>query len=170
MGKLRSVPRWVCPSLRAVSGTESFVLWLYDRTCSPEALGVWSALFWLGGADGEQTPGPLVRAGMPSEVMAVAEMRVANAIADGGAYPAPSWWARNGIDASERMTPEQWAERVHSGYERHYAHGVTVALGWVLGEVHDPALMAPIRNGDGELIPEADREEYRTVLQKLSTS
>jgi hypothetical protein len=45
---------------------------------------------------------------------------------------------------------------------------VTVALAWLLGSITDPALMAPIRDGDGEFIPLATREEYRSVLRQLS--
>ncbi|MFB9744690.1 hypothetical protein ACFFOU_26540 [Pseudonocardia sulfidoxydans] len=55
-----------------------------------------------------------------------------------------------------------------SGYIRHYAHGVTAALGWLVGETPDPRLMAPIRDGNGERIPEADREEYRATLWRLA--
>jgi hypothetical protein len=37
-------------------------------------------------------------------------------------------------------------------------------LGWVLGEINDPAIMAPVRNGDGGAISFAEREEYRIRL------
>lgn len=170
MSKLSGVPEWVCPRVRAVSGTESFLLWLFDRTRSPEVLGSWSSLSWLAGAEGEQTVSPLGRRGPPTEVVAWAEMTVANAVADGGRYPSSSWWAARGIDTRDRMPPEQWAARVGSGYEREYAHGVAVALGWLVGEVDDPTLMAPNRDGDGDLVVAADREEYRSVLRELSVT
>jgi hypothetical protein len=168
MKRLSSVPEWVRPPLYAVAGTEEFLLWLFDRTRAPQALGSWSSLSWLVAAEGAQTPGPLVRRGLPTEVAAWGDMAVADLIANAEAYPPSSWWAEQGIALGDRMAREQWAERTGSLYERHYAHGVTVALAWLLGSIDDPALMAPIRDGDGEFIPPATREEYRSVLRKLS--
>lgn len=168
MARLQSVSGWVRPSLFAVAATEEFLLWLFDRTRAPQALGSWSSLSWLRAAEGERTPGPLVRHGLPTEVAAWADAAVADAIANGDPYPALSWWAVRGIDTEDRMTPEQWIPRTASLYERHYAHGVAVALGWLLGSIDDPALMAPIRDGDGECISAATRDEYRSVLRKLA--
>lgn len=170
MSKLRSVPGWVRPPLRSVSATEAFLLWLFGRTRSPDVLGAWTCLSWLGAEEGEQTPGPLVRRGLPTEVAAWTDMYVANQIAEGKPYPPSSWWASHGIDVRDRMTPQQWAERAGSLYERLHAHGTAVALAWLLGKVDDPTLMAPIRDGDGRLIPSADRDEYSSVLLRLSAT
>jgi hypothetical protein len=41
-------------------------------------------------------------------------------------------------------------------------------LGWVLGEIDDPAIMAPVRTGDGGAISFAEREEYRTRLRAFA--
>jgi hypothetical protein len=95
-------------------------------------------------------------------------MLVADSIAEGEPYPASSWWAARGIASEDRISPDGWAARVSSGYNRHYAHGVTVALGWLVGESPDPRLMAPMLDGNGEPIPAADREECRATLWALS--
>lgn len=156
------------PPPYAVAGTEDFLLWLFGRTKAPQALGSWSSLSWLAAAEGERTPGPLGRPGLPTEVAARADLAVADAIANAEPYPPSAWWADRGIGLGDRMAHEQWAARTGSLYERHFAHGVTVALGWLLGSIDDPALMAPIRDGDGEFIPPATREEFGSVLRNLS--
>jgi hypothetical protein len=165
--RLRSVPVWVRPPLEAVAAAEDYLLWLYDRTRSSEVLGSWTSLSWLGAFEGARTPGPLGRPGLPTELQAWQDATVASAIADGRRYPPSAWWAEQFIELDARMPPDQWALRIASPYERHYAHGVTVALCWLLGRVDDPSLMAPIRFGDGRLVPEADRERYRTELRVL---
>jgi hypothetical protein len=118
MARLRSVPAWVRLPLAAVVGTEEFLLWLFDRTRAPQALGSWSSLSWLRAADGEQTPGPLVRRGLPTEVAAWADVAVADAIANAETYPPSPWWAERAISLGDRMTREQWVERTGSLYER----------------------------------------------------
>ena len=101
------MPTWVRPPLRAVASTEEFLLWLYGRTRAPAALGAWSALSWLAAADGDQTPGPLTRVGLPREVVAWAELRVATRISNGAPYPPATWWARHGIEQADRMALDQ---------------------------------------------------------------
>ena len=55
-----------------------------------------------------------------------------------------------------------------SPVERFYAHGVRAALGWALGIIDDPTLLAPTRTGDGNPIDPADRERYRQRLRELT--
>lgn len=107
MSRLRGVPEWVRPPLYAVAGTSEFLLWLFGRTRAPQVLGAWSSLSWLDAAEGERTPRPLIRCGLPTEVAAWADLAVADAIADAQAYPPPAWWAERGIDVPDRMPPEQ---------------------------------------------------------------
>jgi hypothetical protein len=66
------------------------------------------------------------------------------------------------------MPPQQWAAWITSPAERHFAHGTVAALGWLLGEVTDPGLMAPLRRGDGTMIPPEDGAQYARVLRALS--
>lgn len=99
------MPEWVRPALYAVAGTSEFLLWLFGRTRAPQALGAWSSLSWLDAAEGERTPGPLIRRGLPTEVAAWADLAVADADAD--ACPPPVWWAERGIAVPDRMPPEQ---------------------------------------------------------------
>jgi len=63
------------------------------------------------------------------------------------------------------MSAAAWNERAGSWPERYYAHGVTCALGWVLGVFSDPAIMAPIHRGDGSSVSYGEREEYRVRLR-----
>ncbi|GAY11644.1 hypothetical protein TOK_0027 [Pseudonocardia sp. N23] len=49
-------------------------------------------------------------------------------------------------------------------------HGAVVALGWLLGELTDPRLMAPIFDGAATRIPVAERELCRARLWALSES
>ena len=58
--------------------------------------------------------------------------------------------------------------RVDSAGERHYVRGTAVALGWLLGEVDDPGLMAPTRDGDSARLPSEDVAQYEQVLRALS--
>jgi hypothetical protein len=163
MSTLRSVPEWVGPPLRAVADIEQFLLRVFGKTRSPQALGSWVCLSWLTADQGVSTPGPLGN-GLPTERAALASMYIADSIAEGEPYPPPAWWAARGIEPTEWISPQGWAERVGSGYTRFYAHGVTVALGWLVGEYPDPRLMAPIFDGDGQRIPSMEREEYRAML------
>jgi hypothetical protein len=163
---LIGVPTWVRPSPNAVIHIEDYLLRLFGQTRSPEVLGSHSALAWLGGADGEQTIGPLAWRAAPDEELAWSFLAVADTLAEGEPYPPPAWWAqRRGIAP---MTAEHWVRLTGSWYERHYAHGVTCGLGWVLGEIDDPAIMAPVRTGDGGAISFAEREEYRTRLRAFA--
>jgi hypothetical protein len=66
------------------------------------------------------------------------------------------------------MPPDEWAARLDNPYERLFVHGTALALGWLLGEVTDPGLMAPTRCGDGSAIPSEDRAQYQQVLRALS--
>ncbi|MGD9989552.1 hypothetical protein [Pseudonocardia sp.] len=167
MARLGSVPEWVDPPLRAVADSELYLLTVFKRTRAPQALGSWVCLSWLGAEDGERTPGPLGE-GLPTETAAWASMLVADAIAEDAPYPVSGWWAVRGIAPADRITPDGWAARVGSGYTRRYMHGVTVALGWLLGELSDPRLMAPVFDGAGERIPVAEREVCQARLWALS--
>lgn len=163
-----TVPEWVRPPPPAVVSTEAFLLRLYGRTKSPEVLGAWACLDWLGGWLDAKTRGPLTRRGLPTEAAARGDMQVASAIAEGETYPGPAWWDGHGIAVGDRMPVEEWATRIASEYERHYCHGVRVAFGWLLGVVDDAALMAPIRDGDGARIPTTDRDAYRRHLREIA--
>ncbi len=165
---LSTVPDWVRPPPRAVARMEDFLLRLRGRTKSAETLGAWASLYWLGASEGELTQGPLTRRGLPTEDAARGEFRVADAIAEGEPYPGPAWWEQRGIAAADRMPVTEWDIRIGSPYERYYCHGVRVALGWVLGIVDDPALLAPIRDGDGIHIPPADRDAYAAHLREIA--
>lgn len=170
MPKLSPVPDWVRPPPRAVARTEDFLLRLRGRTQSAETLGAWAGLYWLMAPDGEQDRGPLTRRVLPTEDAVRAEFRVADAIAEGETYPGPAWWVQRGIPAADRMPMIEWDVRIGSPYERYYCHGVRVALGWVLGIIDDPGLLAPIRDGDGVHIPLADRDAYGGYLREIARS
>lgn len=169
MGRLRAVPEWVRPPLRAVARVEDFTLRLYDRTQSPEVLGAWTALSWLGGTESEQAPGPFAR-GLPTHVAAFQALRIADTVAEGCRRPSESWWAARGFDPGDRLDEELWDQLVRSLYDRAYAHGVRVALGWVLGELPLDAAgaMAPIHHEDGQLVDAGDRELYAQRLRELA--
>ncbi len=168
MRMLSTVPEWVRPPRPAVVRMEGFLLRLYGRTKSPEVLGAWACLDWLGGWLGEKTRGPLILRGLPTEAAARGDMRVASAIAEGETYPGPAWWDGHAIAVGDRMPVEEWATRIASEYERHYCHGVRVAFGWLLGVVDDPALLAPVRDGEGARISMVDREAYRCHLREIA--
>lgn len=139
VAKLSTVPAWAHRPLPAVADVEDFLLRLFRRTESPEALAGFITLSWLGG---DETAGPLLWAAAPEERFASAFLAVADALAEGEPYPALEWW---GAEAGclGPMTEAQWNERAGSWPERFYAHGVVCALGWVLGGFDDPAIMAP---------------------------
>lgn len=164
MAKLSTIPGWVRRPLAAVSGVEHFLLRLYGRTKSPEALAGYSALSWLEGENGAETMGPLLWAAPPQERFANAFLAVADALAEGEPYPAPAWW-RSEAGCLGPMTQAQWSERAGSWPERFYAHGVVYALGWVLGLFDDPAVMAPLHCGDGSSVGYGAREEWRVRLR-----
>lgn len=168
MAKLRALPDWVAHPLSAVSAAESAVLNFFDATRAPQALGSWISLAWLGAERGEQTTGPFCRE-WPTEQAVWAAMLIAGAIADGEVYPVPAWWAARGIPRAARMSPSEWDKRTDSGWERHYARGVAVALGWITGELPDPQAMAPAVDGSADPIPTADRARHLAVLQRISS-
>jgi hypothetical protein len=161
MAKLSTVPAWVRRPLPAVAGVEDFLLRLYRRTESPEALAGFIALSWLGG---DEAAGPLLWAAPPEERFANAFLAVADALAEGEPYPAPEWWDAE-AGCLRPMIEAQWNERGGSWPERFYAHGVVCALGWVLGVFDDPAIMAPLRCGDGNSVGYGPREEWRFRLR-----
>jgi hypothetical protein len=76
-----------------------------------------------------------------------------------------SWLGRSSLSLTFSLRASPIRRRADSWVERQYAHGVTCALGWVLGEIDDPALMAPLHNGAGAVIPFVEREEYRIRLR-----
>jgi len=168
MSDLSTVPGWVRPPPRAVARMEDFLLRLRGRTKSAETLGAWASLYWIAAPEGEGDQGPLTRRGRPTEDAARGEFRVADAITEGEPYPAAAWWAQRRIAATDRMPVAEWGIRVDSPYERYYCHGVRVALGWMLGIIDDPALLAPIRDGDGVSIPPADRNAYAGHLREIA--
>lgn len=170
MAKLSTVPEWVRPPLRAVARVEDFMLRLYGRTKSPEVLGSWVCLSWLGAADGERTNAPFARC-LPTEVAAFRKLRIADRVAEGYRCPSPSWWAARGIEPGDRLTAAQWDEQIYNPHDRAHAHGVRVALGWLLGELdlHEVEHMAPIHFEDGRRIDPADRELYAERLRELVT-
>lgn len=147
---------------------EDFLLRLRGRTQSAETLGAWTGLYWLVAPEGERDRGPLTRRARPTEEAVRGEFRVADAIAEGEPYPGPSWWVQRGIPGADRMPVSEWDVRIGSPYERFYCHGVRVALGWVLGIIGDPGLLAPIRDGYGVLIPPADRDAYANYLREIA--
>lgn len=167
MPTLRRVPDWVVPSLRAVADAESYMLWLYSQTKAPQALGSRASLQWLGAPDGDQSRSPFGK-GFPAEQAVWAAMLVADAIAEAEPYPTSAWWATRGIAREARMDWAEWTVRIGSGYERHYAHGVRAALGWVTGQEPDPRLMAPLLDGNADPVPTRERERYRAQLWQLA--
>jgi len=169
MARLTDVPDWVRPPFAAVCATEDFLLWLWGQMKSAELLGAHASLAWLGAEDGEETRTPVTtRMGLPSEVLARTEMHVADRIAEAEPYPSLYWWEAQQVFEAEQMDPGEWATRIASGYERHFAHGVTVALGWLLGEFDDPAMMAPLRLHDGTPLTAEERERLKEALRDLS--
>lgn len=168
MAKLSTVPGWVRPPLRAVTRVEDFTLRLYGRTKSPEVLGSWICLSWLGADEGERTNAPFGRC-LPTEVAAFRKLRIADRIAEGFRYPAASWWASFGIEPVDRLSVEQWDEQVYNLHDRAHAHGVRVALGWLLGELDldEVGHMAPIHFEDGLRVDPAERELYANRLREL---
>jgi hypothetical protein len=160
MSTLRSV-------LRAVGDTEQFLLRVFGATRAPQALGSWVSLSWLSAEDGERTRGPLGE-GLPTESAAWAALLVADAIAESAPYPGSERWAALGIAAADRIGADGWAARVGDGYTRQYMHGVTVALAWLLGQLPDPRLMAPVFDGNAERLPAAEREECQLRLWAIS--
>ncbi len=147
---------------------EDLLLRLRGRTQSAETLGAWAGLYWLVAPEGQRDLGPLTRRALPTEDVVRGEFRVADAIAEGEPYPGPVWWVERGIALADRMPAAEWDSRIGSSYERFYCHGVRVALGWVLGIIDDPALLAPIRDGDGVRIPLADRDAYAGYLREIA--
>lgn len=59
------LPGWVRPPRSAVTNTGQLLLRVAAKTGSPQALGSWVCLAWLGGEDGASTRGPL-RVGPPT--------------------------------------------------------------------------------------------------------
>ena len=166
------MPGWVVPPLRAVARVEDFTLRLYDRTRSPEVLGAWTSLAWLGTTDlavGEQILGPYGR-GLPTHVAAFQALRIADALAEGYRHPPESWWAARGFDPAARIGAQEWEQLVYDLHERAHAHGVRVALGWLLGELPYEAVgsMAPIHHQDGRRVDAHDRELYAQRLRELA--
>lgn len=158
------MPEWVGPSLRgAVAETEQFLLRVFGVTRAPQALGSWVCLSWLSAEDAEATRGPLGE-GLPTESAAWAALLVADGIAESAPYPGLEWWAARGIAPADRLSADGWATRVGDGYTRQYMHGVTVAMAWLLGQLADPRLMAPVLDGNAARIPAADREECQARL------
>jgi hypothetical protein len=119
------VPGWVRPPLSAVARVEDFALRLYGRTRSPEVLGSWEALAWMGttdpGVEG-QMPGPYGR-GLPTHVAAFQALRIADTIAEGYRWPPESWWAARGFEPADRMSVELWDQLVHNLYDRAHSTG-----------------------------------------------
>ncbi|RTL61600.1 MAG: hypothetical protein EKK42_34495 [Pseudonocardiaceae bacterium] len=161
------MPEWVGPPLRAVGDTELFLLRAFGATRAPQALGSWVCLSWLSAEDGERTRGPLGE-GLPTESAAWAALLVADEIAETAPYPGSEWWAARGIAPADRMSADGWAARVGDGYTRQYMHGVTVAMAWLLGQLADPRLMAPVFDGNAVRIPAAEREECQAQLWAIS--
>ena len=110
------------------------------------------------------TVGPLVwRAAAGPCELAWSFLAVADVLAEGEPYPSASLVAGASRHRADVAVAVGEADGVL--VERQYAHGVTCALGWVLGEIDDPALMAPLHTGTGAVIPFAEREEYRIRLR-----
>ncbi|ODU06695.1 MAG: hypothetical protein ABS81_04240 [Pseudonocardia sp. SCN 72-86] len=168
MARLQVLPEWVDLPLSVVACAESAVLSFFDATRAPQALGSWISLAWLGSEQNQPATGPFGRE-WPTEQAAWAAMLMAGPIADGEPYPALAWWAARGISRTARMSQPEWAKRTDSGWERHYARGVAVALGWVTGELPEPQAMVPLLDGAAEPIPASDRARYRSELQRVGS-
>jgi hypothetical protein len=166
MSRIRNIPEWVRRPVSVVSGTEAFLLWVFGRTDSPEALGSRVALAWLGEL---VTAAPLSGRSDPiSEARALAEFGIAKGVADGAPYPDAEWWAGRGLGLDATPSRRWWESNAAYGYSRSYARGVAIAIAWALGVIEDPAFMAPFRREDGSDIPEWERADYARVLRKLS--
>lgn len=166
MARVRTVPVWVRPPAAVVASTEDFLLWVYGRTNSPEALGSRSALGWIGGLD---VTAPLSsRSEAPSQRRALSEFMLASRVSEQEPYPEVAWWREQGYEPGQALPHEWWEANSGYGVSRAYAQGIALALGWAFGTIDDPTLLTPIHRDDGSEIPTADRAEYARVLRKLS--
>lgn len=161
------MPTWVRRPRLVVSGTEDFLLWLFDRTGSPDALGSRVALAWLGGLD-DQTSPMIHRLAEPTEQRARIEFLIASSISTSDQYPPAEWFGQYGLTGDDVPTREFWAAHVAYESTRSYARGVTIALGWVLGAIDDPTMLTPLYREDGSTIPDDERLECARVLHTLS--
>lgn len=163
------MPGWVRQPLAVVSSVEDFVLWVYGETDSPSALGVWTSLTWVGDAD--QAKAPLTTSECaPSQNRVIAEFMLACEVSAGNDYPAPAWWAKQGFTESEIRDRGWWDAYAGWGMGRNEALGVSVALGWLFGQIDDPAHVVPAFRGDGSHIEHELRQEWALVLRGLETA
>lgn len=143
------------------------MLRIASDTRSPQALGSWVSLAWLDVENSKEARGPLGD-GPPTEAAARQSMLVADLIAEGRPPPPSGWWVAHDIGAADRISTDGWAARVGSVYTRRYAHGVAVALGWLLGKTSDSTLMTPVFDGAGGRIAARYREECQALLWLIS--
>lgn len=135
------------------------MLWVYGETDSPSALGVWTSLTWVGDAD--QATAPLTNSVCaPSQNRVIAEFMLACEVSAGSDYPAATWWTNQRFTASEIPDRGWWDAHAGWGMGRNEALGVSVALGWLFGQIDDPAHMVPAFRGDGSDIPHGTRQEW----------
>ncbi|MBN9099391.1 MAG: hypothetical protein J0I49_14945 [Pseudonocardia sp.] len=163
------MPGWVQRHRLVVAAAEDFLLWVFDRTGSPEALGSRVSLAWIGGLTDGQAP--MTHRTVDAERDgAIAEFEVAAQISAGESYPPAQWWVDLGIQSVDVPSAGFW--EAHAGYAstRSYAQGVAVALGWALGVIDDITLMTPRFYEDGSQLSDDERQRCAEVLHALSVT
>jgi hypothetical protein len=108
--------------------------------------------------------------GLPTHVMAFRLQRLADRLAEREPYPPASWSAARGVEPGDRWPVSKWNKLVTSPSDRAFAHGASVALGWLLGELdlQHATLKAPIHFEDGRLLDPAESEVYARHLRMLA--
>lgn len=165
-GTIRRVPEWVPRSRLVVAAAEDFLLWLFGETGSPETLGSRVSLAWVGGIHPTSpTIGQSVEA---SKRRAITEFMIADLISAGAPYPGAAWFGERGIPADSVPSAEFW--EVHIGYAstRSHAHGIALAVGWVLGVIDELTYLTPVHWEDGTPLSDVDRQACANVLHAIS--
>lgn len=161
------MPEWVPRSRLIVSAAEDFLLWLFDATGSPDALGSRVALAWIGGLPDGRSP-MIHQVVAPTHRRAVTEFLIAAPISKDEPHPGATWFREHDVPDDAVPTPDFW--EAHASYEstRAYARGVCTALGWALGVIDDILHMTPAYWEDGSRLSDADRQACGDVLDALT--